>query len=272
MTGASSRRRWTRGAALLVLVTALTGCSGGSNRDTAATAAAAPATRSGSPRSTAAAAPPRSTEPSPSLSRAQSVALPVPHLQQLPELKNGCEVTSLAMLLAAVGHPVDKLALVARMPVDPTPVTFRPGGTGLLDVQRWGDPRSGFVGNVHSYIGYGIYAPALLRLLDQQLPRRGVNLTGQPFDAVLEHIAAGTPVLAWTTTTFRPTTTWVTWQSPTGPVRATPYEHAVVVSGYDSTHLLIADPLSDDPVTTVDRTAFEQAWQQLGQQAITVAS
>lgn len=201
----------------------------------------------------------------------QSVALTVPHLQQLPELKNGCEVTSLAMLLVAVGHPVDKMTLAAQMPVDPTPVSFRPGGTGLLDVERWGDPRTGFVGNVRGYIGYGIYAPALLRVLNQQLPGRGVDLTGRPFDAVLAQVAAKTPVLVWTTTTFRPTTAWVTWQSPTGPVHATPYEHAVVVAGFDGTHLLIADPLSDDAVRTVNRAAFVQAWRQLGEQAITVA-
>ena len=36
---------------------------------------------------------------------------------QKPELPNGCEVTSLAMALAAAGYPADKTALFAEIPL-----------------------------------------------------------------------------------------------------------------------------------------------------------
>src|SRR6478672_6280503 len=44
--------------------------------------------------------------------------LHVPAMSQLPELPNGCEATSLAMLLAAAHHPVSKLTLARLEPRD----------------------------------------------------------------------------------------------------------------------------------------------------------
>ena len=37
----------------------------------------------------------------------KQVLIKVPAQSQLPQLKNGCEVTTLSMLLAAVGHPIN---------------------------------------------------------------------------------------------------------------------------------------------------------------------
>jgi len=216
--------------------------------------------------------------PTPSLVPAlpTSYQLSVPPLSQLPQLENGCEVTSLAMLLTAVGHPVSKMTLAAEEPTDPTPAVLKPiagfSGNPILEVVRWGNPNVGFVGSVvgGSQLGYGIYHGPLLRLLSQILPGRAEDLTGDPFSTLLRHVAEGVPVEAWTTITFQPTDDWVTWQSPEGPVRATPLEHAVLIVGYTPTSILVNNPYTGQAGEAVNRTAFVEAWRQLGRQAITV--
>ena len=65
---------------------------------------------------------------------------------QNPELPNGCEVTSLAMALAAAGYPADKTALfTGYMPSEPFAV---------LDGVRYGpDPETAYAGDAASARG-----------------------------------------------------------------------------------------------------------------------
>lgn len=175
------------------------------------------------------------------------------------------------MLLRAVGHPVSKLALARLQPRDATPVTFDSEGHGFDDVRRWGDPEVGFVGSVYGAgIGYGIYHRPLASLLDRVMPGRAVDLTGSRFDDLLRHVAAGTPVVVWDTTTFAPTDDWVTWTAPTRRVRATSYEHAVLLVGYDSRYVYVNNPLTGIAAQRILRHSFVRAWEQLGRQALTV--
>lgn len=251
----------------------VTGASCGESRDRPGGAAAA--ARSAIPPAVTPKPPDRPSSPATTSgpSHQRDVVLAVAAQSQLPELPNGCEDTSLAMLLPAVGHPVDRLELARTQPVDPTPVAWRPGSgdqPGLDAVTSWGNPNVGFVGNVDGRPGYGIYHGPLRQLLDQQLPGRALDLTGQPFTADLAQVDRGVPVVVWTTTTYTPTDDWVTWQSPTGPVRATSYEHAVLLVGHTQTSLLINDPLTGKAAVPVDPGRFEAAWRQLGAQALTV--
>ncbi len=194
----------------------------------------------------------------------------MPAQSQLPELPNGCEVTSLSMLLTAAGHPVDKLVLAREQPTDPTPLTLVPGGDedNLHNVVRWGNPDVGFVGNVYGSVGYAIYHRPLAAFLGRLLPHRAVDLTGSPLTEILRHVASGRPVLVWTTADFRPTNDWVHWRSPTGVVRATQNEHAVLLVGYDAQHVYLNNPLNGDGAQPTDRAEFEAAWVQLGRQAV----
>ena len=199
----------------------------------------------------------------------------VPALDQYPQLPNGCEVTSLAMLMAAVGHPMSKMTLAAEMPKDPTPLrlstTTNADGQTVHHVAFWGNPNVGFVGSVYrAGYGYGIYHGPMVRFLNRLLPGRAEDLTGSAFSVVLRHVATGIPVEVWTTTTFHPTTDWVTWQSPEGPVRATPLEHAVLIVGYAPGVLYINNPLNGQAAEPVAEAPFLQSWRQLGKQAITV--
>ncbi len=204
-----------------------------------------------------------------------SYLIHVPAKDQYPQLPNGCEVTSLAMLMTAVGHPVSKMTLAAEMPVDPTKLVLgtstTPSGQVVHTTQYWGNPNVGFVGNVYKAgYGYGIYNGPMYKFLNRLLPGRAENLTGKPFSTILAHVAQGIPVEVWTTTTFQPTTDWVTWNSPEGLVTATPYEHAVLIVGYKPGYLYINNPLNGEAGQKVAEAPFIQAWDQLGHQAITV--
>lgn len=191
----------------------------------------------------------------------------VPVISQMPQLPNGCEVTSLSMLLTAIGHPIDKLTLAKEMPKDPTREVLSAAGSIIF----WGDPNVGFVGNVYDQpLGYGIYHGPMTHFVNQLLPGRAIDLSGKPFTDILRYVANGTPVELWDTSTFHPTTHWVTWQSPEGPIRATMDEHAVLLVGYNATTLFINNPLTDDRAEAVNRQSFLAAWKQLGEQALTV--
>ena len=205
-----------------------------------------------------------------------SYDMTVPGQAQLPQLQNGCEVTSLSMLLTAVNHPVSKMTLAAEQPTDPTPAVLKtiPGfkGNPILEVVSWGNPNVGFVGSVEggSQLGYGIYNGPLDHLLNQILPGQAEDMTGDSFTQILDHVAHGVPVEAWTTVDFEPTNDWVTWQSPEGPVTATPMEHAVLIVGYTPTTVIINNPYTGQANEAVNRSDFIAAWTQLGSQALTV--
>lgn len=203
------------------------------------------------------------------------VLIHVAAIDQYPQLPNGCEVTSLTMLMDAVGHPVSKMTLAQEMPKDPTKLVLttatNAAGQPVHHVQYWGNPNVGFVGSVYQAgEGYGIYHGPMTQFLNHLLPGRAEDLTGSPFHKILEHVAAGVPVEVWTTITFQPTTDWVTWQSPEGLVKATPLEHAVLLVGYGPGVLYINNPLNGEAAEKIPEGPFLQSWDQLGKQAVTV--
>ncbi|QQE78469.1 C39 family peptidase [Alicyclobacillus sp. SO9] len=193
----------------------------------------------------------------------------VPAISQLPQLRNGCEVTSLAMLLTFEKHPVSKLTLAKEEPQDKTPLV-RKNKKWI----SWGNPNVGFVGSVSGKknLGYGIYHGPLTKLVNKILPGRGLDLTGMSFKNLEAIVANGTPVEVWDTTSFKPTDSWVSWKSPEGTVKATFFEHAVLLVGYNKHYVYINNPLKGGVAAEkVPIGPFIKAWDQLGKQAMTVA-
>ena len=197
-----------------------------------------------------------------------SVLLRVPTQSQLPDLPNGCEVTSLSMLLTAGGTPVDKDVLARDQPTNPTPPVFSGPPGDFYSISRWGNPNTAFVGNVEGY-GYGIYHAPLAKLLDRKTQGHALDLTGRPFSEILARLRLGTPIVLWTTSTFAPPTRWVTWTTSEGPVRATQLEHAVLLVGYTRDKLVVNNPLTGRQ-EQVSPAPFIAAWQQMGRQALTL--
>ncbi|MGE1008117.1 C39 family peptidase [Bacillus cereus] len=185
----------------------------------------------------------------------------VPFIQQLPELDRGCEVTSLAMMLQYAGITVDKMKLANEI----KKVDFMNDGVR-------GNPNEGFVGNIYTFSesGYGVYHGPLFQLAKKYLPNKAVDLTGKSIEEMYNSVKAGQPVVMITNATFAPLDEdeFTTWETNNGDVSITYNEHCVVLIGYDQESVYIRDPLKDSLDVKVPRAKFEQAWVQMGSQAI----
>ncbi|QBJ66459.1 hypothetical protein C3496_08695 [Bacillus anthracis] len=185
----------------------------------------------------------------------------VPFIQQLPELDRGCEVTSLAMMLQYAGITVDKMKLANEI----KKVDFMNDGVR-------GNPNEGFVGNIYTFSesGYGVYHGPLFQLAKKYLPNKAVDLTGKSIEELYKSVKAGQPVVMITNATFEPLDEdeFTTWETNSGDVSITYNEHCVVLIGYDQESVYIRDPLKDSLDVKVPREKFEQAWVQMGSQAI----
>lgn len=185
----------------------------------------------------------------------------VPLIQQLPELDRGCEVTSLAMMLQYAGVSVDKMKLANEI----KKVNFMEDGVR-------GNPNEGFVGNIYTFSesGYGVYHGPLFQLAKKYLPNKAVDLTGKSIEEIYKSVKAGHPVVMITNATYAPLDEdeFTTWETNSGDVSITYNEHCVVLVGYDKESVYIRDPLDDSLDVKVPRGKFEQAWVQMGSQAI----
>ena len=140
---------------------------------------------------------------------------------------------------------------------------------GRGGIAYWGNPSTGFVGDITgARRGYGVYHAPIAALMNRYLPGRALDLSGGSFDSVLDQVAAGKPVVVWTTVQFAPVNNWVSWNSPSGKVVATFSEHAAVLIGYDAQTVTLADPF-DGQVDRVNRARFLASWEQMGRQAVT---
>ncbi len=187
----------------------------------------------------------------------------VPFIQQLPELRRGCEVTSLTMLLQYGGAETDKMKLAKEI----ERVPFRQNNIH-------GNPNDGFVGDIYSGSnpGYGVYHKPIFRLAQSYLPNKVMDLTGHGIEDIYKAVSMGSPVWVIINSTFEPLpdSEFETWNTAEGEVKITYNEHSVVIIGYDANNVYIQDPLADGPKSSVPRADFEKAWEQMGKQAITL--
>lgn len=194
----------------------------------------------------------------------EQAMLDVPLIKQNPELKYGCEVTSLAMVLNYAGVDVNKMELYREIRKDSDPL-FRQRG----NIKKWGDPATGFVGDMTgSNPGYAVFDKPIVDLMDKYLPGRAVNLTGQEFNNVLAHVAEGYPAVVWTTGDYRLPDRWESWLHGKRTI-STPLDlHAVALVGYDRGNVYINDPLSGKKQLGVDKEQFIRSWRALKSRAV----
>ena len=188
---------------------------------------------------------------------------------QNPELPNGCEVTSLDMVLTAAGYPVDKLELYECLPRE----DFSYSGNARLGP----DPNVAFAGDAAS-AGGGWYCLAgpILEAGNAWIAVLGggaqmEDFTGidqEKLDALLEQ---GTPLVAWVTQEYALLTyaNYFTWTLPDG-TQCVPYDnlHCVVLAGIDGDAYQIADPIRGWQL--VDKETFWQSFDAMGRRAVTV--
>lgn len=202
------------------------------------------------------------------LDEGKGVLISVRSLNQLPQLYNGCEVTSLTMLLRFEGVHANKLTLAQQITRDHTPLVTD-GSSGAI--VSWGNPNKGFVGSIAGNgPGYGVYHSPLAELLRHYLPTDTLDVSGHPFATILAIVRSGRPVVAWTTIPFSANVPWLSWQSPTGAVQATMLEHVVLIVGYTQGVVFVNNPLGGSRAQRVSLAAFRLSWIAMGRQALTV--
>lgn len=153
----------------------------------------------------------------------QEQKLDVPLENQMPDLPNGCEVTSLSMLMNYYGIKVNKNELAENIQhVD----FFTDGG------KYCGNPNQGFVGHMSiANAGWCVYNGPLYNVA-RKYTTHIENITGSDFLSLLKLVSNGHPVLIITTTTFNRVNDMQTWDTNTGKVNVTPSSHACVITGY----------------------------------------
>lgn len=186
--------------------------------------------------------------------------LNVPLENQLPDLPNGCEVTSLSMMLNYYGIRVTKNELANNIQhVD----SFTDNG------KYRGNPHQGFVGHMSiANAGWCVYNEPLYNVA-RKYTNRIQNITGSDFLRVLKLVSDGHPVLIITTTTFSPVTDMQVWDTNSGRVNVTPSSHACVITGFNKKKRIV---YLNNPYgvknQAVNWSNLERSYNQQGKQAL----
>ncbi|MEG0295851.1 MAG: C39 family peptidase [Clostridium sp.] len=199
----------------------------------------------------------------------ESIILDVPLICQMPELVNGCEITSLAMLLNYKGYEVDKLTLANEMEKDNTPIMYDFNG----NINSWGNPKNGFVGSVYGWDnpGYSIDPEPLYPLIDKYHGKGAINLSGLTIKEIEESIRNDMPVVVWVTGDMQRPMEFTKWEDVDGnTVQATFELHAILITGYDKENLYYNDPLSEYKSAKINKIQFEEVWNDIGSKALTI--
>ncbi|WP_394137624.1 C39 family peptidase [Cytobacillus oceanisediminis] len=191
----------------------------------------------------------------------------LPAVNQFPELPRGCEVTSLSMLLQHAGIKADKITLAKEIKKNPEPYNIENGKI------YFGNPNDGFVGDMLSFDnpGLGVYHKPVKELAEKYLPGSIRDLTGSDFTELKIHLSDGRPVWIITNTAYKKLSDdfFQTWHTPSGEIQITYKEHSVLLTGYDQEYMYFNDPLTGEKNKKAPIADFEEAWVQMGRQAIT---
>lgn len=196
------------------------------------------------------------------------VLLDMPIMNQLPELPRGCEVTTLAMLLASGGVNVDKMELAQKIQRDSAPYRVINGKV------HFGNPHKGFVGDMYTFDrpGLGVYHEPVMKLGEEYLPGSINNITGSSFNELKIPLSQGKPIWVIINAEYRklPPSYFEEWQTKEGPVKITKKEHSVLITGYDAEYVYFNDPLTGKKNKKAPIQDFAESWVQMGSQALTL--
>lgn len=189
--------------------------------------------------------------------------LDVPLINQMdsPRLYNGCEVTSLAMMLQYHGYVATKNELADKTPR--VPLNYENG--------QKGNPNDGFVGDMEDGPGLSVYHGPIHDLAKQYVGDKAIDLTGKSVDTLYNYVSKGLPVWIITTANFVPVNDFKTWNTPSGKVDVTFSVHSVVITGYDKNNVYINNPYGQKN-QKLNRELFEKAWIQMGSQALVITN
>jgi len=187
----------------------------------------------------------------------------VPLLSQHPRWPTGCEVVALAKLAGFNG---------VQKSVDEWITLLPQGELFWRDGRLHGpDPREMFVGCPYRRHSFGVYHQPLLRMLEPVFGDRVVNMTNRPWEEYEAMVRAGNPVAVWGTISNLPVRRTDAWITPRGEVHHwNGNQHVMLLVGFSNTSVLVNDPWTGT-LRRFDKAAFQQRWQALGHQGITIA-
>lgn len=207
-----------------------------------------------------------------SLPSGKRVMLEIPCIDQREKYPTGCESVTAVMALRYAGVEVSVEEFIDwYLPMSETPWYDGSGGYFCAD------PREAFLGSPYSPDGWGCYAPVIktaaeMLITDKKASLTVTDLTGTTLEELCrEYIAQGVPVILWSTMymtqpqnrvaiTVVGTGQQTEWVSP---------EHCLLLVGMDGESYWFNDPLEGTAVA-YERTAVEQAYEALGQQALAI--
>lgn len=203
-------------------------------------------------------------EPSP------GIDYPVTLIYQNPKLPNGCEITSLAILLDWAGFPIDKVELSDNYL--PKQGFYRSDG-----VLHGADPNRAYAGDpASSSSGWYCFEGPILEagntyLSDQNSSLRTVALSGLTQEELERCMDAGIPLAVWVTLDYSAPRTRESarWLLPDG-TEYVPYRnlHCVVLAGWNGGKYLIANPING--WQTVSPGTFWSCFDAMGRRAVAV--
>ncbi len=164
-----------------------------------------------------------------------------------------CETRSAVDLAAFFGITIDPMDFLSRLP-------------------KSDDPNEGFVGNYWDPRGkippasYGVYQGPVAELL-QQYGLPAVSYKNFTWDQLRREIASGRPVMVWVAGNTEAGTPISYTPSNGNTTKVVPYQHTVIVIGYDELNVTIQD---GGQKYTRNINTFLLSWQVLENRAIIV--
>ena len=188
----------------------------------------------------------------------EAVRLEVENIDQNPELPNGCEITSAAIVLNYLGFAADKVELAEQ---------YLPKGL-YWEV----DPNQAFMGNPADELAFYCLPGPVVAAVNAYLETVGggykaVDITGAGTEDLYAFVANGLPVLVWTTRAFSDPLYNYSFQLPNG---GWPYSnsHCLVLTGYEDNQFYLSDPL--ETYESVRQQKFMEIFTAMGSRAVVI--
>lgn len=194
------------------------------------------------------------------------------------KLPTGCETCSATMLLKFYGYSISETKFADDYLVK--------RNLSVSNGNLYGpDPNSAFIGSPYYSNGFGVYAPAMAKFMnnyfaDNKNKHKAGLLEGKSLEMLCaEYISNGQPVMVWATINMSgsyKTSSWIVNYAdenakyPKGSTYTwTANEHCLVLTGYDSEYYYFNDPWTNQR-TKYSRSLVDTRYAELGRQAIAV--
>lgn len=197
------------------------------------------------------------------------IYIDVPLVMQIPELPNGCEITSLTSVLNGMGYELTKEVMADEyLPKEPF---YRKDGK-LFGA----DPYKAYAGNPRDKIAWFSYAPPIIDAANKVFDEFGgdytpVDISGSTREEIYAELDRGNPVVIWVTLDLSPPKITSSWHfSDTGELFKAPVNlHCVVLNGYAAGNRVhVMNPLEGQ--VTYDADEFFASYDALGTHALVI--